>query len=106
MSCAVSSATATSRPFDLDRGELGLEAAIFPHIALRRWSLPCRVDDENRPEPAALNDMGRSDDPEEPPPRQTRLPPDLLGTWWECVLAIMAIGFVVWLIDDIARYGL
>ena len=35
-----------------------------------------------------------------------RLPPDLLGTWWECVLAIMAIGFVVWLIDDIARYGL
>lgn len=83
-----------------------MAAAIFPHIALRRWSLQCRVDDENRPEPAALNDMGRSDDPEEPPPRQTRLPPDLLGTWWECVLAIMAIGFVVWLIDDIARYGL
>jgi hypothetical protein len=80
-----------------------MATAIFPHIALPRWSLQCRVDDENHPEPAALNDMGRSDDPEEPPPR---LPPDLLGTCWECVLAIMAIGFVVWLIDDLVRYGL
>jgi hypothetical protein len=84
-----------------------MATAIFPHIALRRWSLQCRVDDENRPEPAALKDIGLSDDPEEPPPWQTRLPPpDLRGTWWECVLAIMAIGFVVWLIDDIVQYGL
>jgi hypothetical protein len=82
-----------------------MATAILTHMTLPRWALRRRVDDENRPELDALNDMGRSDDPEEPP-WQTRLPPDLLGTWWECVLAIVAIGFVVWLIDDIARYGL
>jgi hypothetical protein len=65
--------------------------------------------------------MGESDDPEEPPAtevqRQTparsssaiagvRLPPDLLETWWERVLAIVAIGLVAWTIVDVARYGL
>jgi hypothetical protein len=82
-----------------------MATAMFPHMALPQWSLRRRVDDGDRPELDVLNDMGRSDDPEEPP-WQTLLPPDLLGTWWECVLAIMAIGLVVWLIDDIVRYGL
>ena len=56
--------------------------------------------------------MGQSDDPEEPPAtdvqRQTRvrLPPDLLQTWWERMLAIVAMGLVAWTIIDIARTGL
>ena len=55
--------------------------------------------------------MGHSDDPEEPQAtdvqRQTRvrLPPDLLETWWERVLAIVAIGIVEWTIVDFVRYG-
>jgi hypothetical protein len=34
-----------------------------------------------------------------------RLPPDLLETWWERVLAIVVVGLVVWTIVDIVRYG-
>ena len=64
--------------------------------------------------------MGQSDDPEEPPATEVqkqdrarlssaiagfRLPPDLLETWWERVLAIVATGIVEWTIVDIVRYG-
>jgi hypothetical protein len=34
-----------------------------------------------------------------------RLPPDLLETWWERVLAIVLAGLVVWTIVDIVRNG-
>jgi hypothetical protein len=67
--------------------------------------------------------MGQSDNPEEPPaidaPRHNQvqpflralitgawLPPDLLVTWGERVLAVVAIVLVVWALVDIVRQGL
>jgi hypothetical protein len=74
------------------------------------------------PPRAPLNDMGQSDNPEESPATTTGaqrdsevrqslralitgawLPPDLLETWWERVLAVVAIAIVVWTLVDIVR---
>ena len=73
------------------------------------------------PSRATLNDMGQSDNPEESPAttgaqrdsqaRQSLsalitgawLPPELLETWWERVLAVVAIALVVWTLVDILR---
>jgi hypothetical protein len=70
-----------------------------------------------------LNDTGQSDNLDEPAAseaqqvtgcgrhrrraRGSRVSgcPDLLETWWERVLAIVAVGLIVWTIVDIVRYG-
>jgi hypothetical protein len=67
--------------------------------------------------------MGKSDNPEEPPAPDVqqddqvwsslgalvmgvRLAPDMLETWWECVLAVVAITLVVCTLVDIVWHGL
>jgi hypothetical protein len=67
--------------------------------------------------------MGQSDNPDQPDAgsrRRTdqarsflnaittavRLPPDLLVTWRERVLAVVAIALVVWMVVDMVRQGL
>jgi hypothetical protein len=68
--------------------------------------------------PPQLNDMSQSDNPEQPPTTgaqrdsQVRpsssaliegvwLPPDMLETWCEHVLAVVAIALVAWTLIDI-----
>jgi hypothetical protein len=70
-----------------------------------------------------LTEMGKSDNPEEPPAPDVqqddqvwsslgalvmgvRLAPDMLETWWECVLAVVAITLVVCTLVDIVWHGL
>jgi hypothetical protein len=39
-------------------------------------------------------------------PRAIRLPPDVLKTWWERVLAVVAVSMAVWTVADIVLNGL
>jgi hypothetical protein len=39
-------------------------------------------------------------------PRAVRLPTDVLETWWERVLAAVAVSMVVWTVADIVLNGL
>jgi hypothetical protein len=39
-------------------------------------------------------------------PRVIRLPPDVLETWWERVLAVAAVSMVGWTVADIVLNGL
>jgi hypothetical protein len=65
--------------------------------------------------------MAQSDIPSKPPPndadhqsrsflhafpRAIRLPPDVLETWWERVLAAVAVSMVGWTVADIVLNGL
>ena len=59
--------------------------------------------------------MGQSVNLDEPPAAEAqrdnqisgvRLPPGLLVTWWERVLAVVAIALVVWTFTDVMRHGL
>jgi hypothetical protein len=39
-------------------------------------------------------------------PQAIRLPPDVLETWWERVLAAVAVSMVMWTVADIVLNGL
>jgi hypothetical protein len=62
---------------------------------------------------ATCSDMAQSDNSDQPDAGGRRrifisavnLPPDLLATWWERLLAVVAIALVVWTLADIVRNG-
>jgi hypothetical protein len=56
----------------------------------------CQSDNSEDPLPAGAqrNDQGRS--------RGVWLPPDVLVTWWERLLTVVALLLVMWLLLDIA----